>query len=369
MERRVEPASRTAGADTGAGTPGRPVLPWANLPPEVRLIASCESVTCLAHDERFVYAGQPWGVAVDDFKGAPVTRILLGSEVTTMVTTQQQVWVGTTEGLFRLDAGSWAIAREPLGHVTALALDGEQLWIGIRDYDSVMLMNRRTFSLRLFLAEELGFDNRPATRGPPTEFSRFEPDHEYVWAEGSHGLLRYDRAAEAWSAPKNPGNRYPVHLIGILDGQPWADIYLNDELRHRPARVDRRTLRVTPIQLGGNIARNERLINGGFAFLGKDKDRLVFAADWGPYFFDGTLNRNCRMPGTDSGTPGHISDPLPEGMLLPHGTLVRAGKPGQPPGGLYFVTPDSPVKLCLGGCVAGRTARRRARLGLGGSLA
>jgi HEAT repeat protein len=336
LERRLGRASLWA--DTG--TNRTPALAWANVPGEVRLVASCETVTCLARDERFVYAGQPWGVAVYDFQGAPVTRILLGSEVTTMVVTQQQVWVGTTAGLFRLEAGTWAIAREPLGHVTALALDGEQLWIGIRNYDSVMLMNRRTLSLRLFLAEELGFDNRPATRGPPAAFSRFESDHEYVWAEGSHGLLRYDRAAEAWSAPENPGPQDPLHLVGVIDGQVWADVYLNDELRHRPARVDRRTLRITPIQLGGNVSRDQRLINGGFAFLGKDKGRLVFAADWGPYFFDETANQIRRMPETDSGVPGHISDPLPEGMLLPDGTMVRNGLPNQARGGLYFVMPD-----------------------------
>jgi ligand-binding sensor domain-containing protein len=78
----------------------------------------------VARDERFVYAGQPWGVAVYDFKGAPVTRILLGTEVAALVATQQHVWVGTPEGLFRIEAGTWAVAREPLGHVTALALDG-----------------------------------------------------------------------------------------------------------------------------------------------------------------------------------------------------------------------------------------------------
>jgi HEAT repeat protein len=46
------------------------------------------------------------------------------------------------------------------------------------------------------------------------------------------------------------------------------------------------------------------------------------------------------MPGADSGTPGRISDPLPAETLLPDGTVVRAGMPGQPPGGLYFIAPD-----------------------------
>jgi len=286
----------------------------------------------VVRDERFVYAGQPWGLAVYDFQGAPVTRIVLGSEVTTLVATQQHVWVGTTEGLFRIEAGTWTMARESLGHITALALDGTQLWIGTRD--SVLLMNLDSLALRTFSAEDFGCAHAP-------QIGRFAPDRESVWADGNQGLLRYDRVADAWSAPEKPGNRDPVHLIGIIDGQVWADVYLNDELRHRPARVDRRTLRVTPIQLGGNVARDHRLINGGFAYLGKDKGRLVFAADWGPYFFDETANQIRRMPGSESGTPSHISDPLPENMLLPNGTMVRCGLPNQPPGGLYFGMPDS----------------------------
>ena len=194
------------------------------MPPEVRLIASCESVTCMTRDDRFVYAGLPWGVAVYDFNGAPVTRIVLGSAVTAMLPPGSNVWVGTPEGLFRIAAGTWSITHEALGQVTALALDGEQLWIGVRG--GVMVMNLRTLALRTFSAEELGFEN-------PPEFSRFEPDGEFVWADGGHGLLRYDRAADTWSALENPGNRDPVHLIGIIDGQVWADVYLNDELRHR----------------------------------------------------------------------------------------------------------------------------------------
>ena len=331
LERRAEPASRPSGIPTGAGTAGRPVLSWANLPPEVRLIASCESVTCVARDEQFVYAGQPWGVAVYDFKGAPVARILLGSEVTAMVVAQQQVWAGTPEGLLRIEVGTWAIAREQLGHVTALALDGEQLWIGARG--SVMLMNRRTLALRTFSAEELGSKDAP-------QFSRLEPDREYVWADGRSGLLRYDRAADAWSALENPGPRAPLHLIGIIDGEVWADVYLNDELRHRPARVDRRTLRVTPIQLGGNLSRDQRLLNEAIAYLGKDNGQLVFRATWGRYVFDATANQIRRMPEPESGVPAPISAPLPEGMLLPDGTMVRSGMPNQPQGGLYSVMPD-----------------------------
>lgn len=302
---------------------------WANLPSGLRVVASCETVTTVAHDERFVYAGQPWGLAVYDFTGGPVTRLLLGSEVTTLVATQQQVWVGTPEGLFRIATANWAVAHEPLGHVTALASDDDLLWIGSRD--AVMVLNRGTLALRSFSAEEFGLEHLP-------RFNRFEPDREYVWADGSHGLWRYDRAADAWSAPENPGPREPVHFVGLIDGQVWADVYLDDELRHRPARVDRRTLRLTPVQLGGNVPRHQRMLNERPAYLGKDQGRLVFGATWGRYLFDEATQQIRRLPEPESGVPPTISDPVPEGLLLPDGTTVRSGWPKEADGGLYFLT-------------------------------
>ncbi|MCX6873985.1 MAG: HEAT repeat domain-containing protein [Verrucomicrobia bacterium] len=316
LERRV---GSTANTEPG----GTAVPPWANVSREVTLIASCESVTCMARDEQFVYAGQPWGVAVYDFKGMPVTRIVLGRAVTAMVATGQHVWVGTTEGLFRIAAGDWSIAHEALGQVTALALDDEQLWIGVRG--GIMLMDRRTLALRSFAAENPGFEQGP-------EIGRFEPDRECVWADGNHGLLRYDRAADAWSVLENPGTREPVHLIGILDGQVWADVYLNDDLRHRPARVDRQTLRVTPIQLGGNVSRDQRMINERIAYIGKDQGQLVFAASWGRYVFDEATGLIRRMPEPDSGGARAISDPLPEGLLLPDGQSYHATSNAWPDG-------------------------------------
>jgi HEAT repeat protein len=300
LERRTGAAS----AAHGGSSP-----PWANLPRDVRVIASCESVACVARNERYVYAGLPWGVAVYDFNGAPATRILLEKSVTALAAAGDQLWVGTEEGLFCIAAESWSITREALGQVTALALDGEDLWIGVRG--GILLLNLRTLALRSFSAEELGFDNLP-------EFSRFVPDREFVWADGSRGLLRYDRAADAWSTLENPGPRDPVHLIGIIDGQVWADVYLDDDLRHRPARVDRKTLKVTPIQLGGNLSRDQRMLNEAISYLGKDRGQLVFRASWN-YVFDEAAGSLRRMPEADSGLARSISDPLPQGLLLPDG--------------------------------------------------
>jgi len=318
-----------------ADNPGtRKVSPWANLPPAARLVASGESVTCVARNDSHVYAGQPWGVAVYGFNGNPVTRILLGSAVTALVTAGQDVWAGTQDGLFRITAGDWSVSREALGLVTALAVDGGKLWIGV--HGSMMVMDRNTLELRAFSAEELGFDH-------PVEISRFEADGEYVWADADHGLLRYDRAADVWNAVENPGPRDPAHLIGIISGQVWADVYLDDELRHRPARVDRKSLRVTPVQLSGNLNRDQRMINERMSYIGRDHGKPAFGANGRRYIFDEADAHIHRMREDANGNELSISDPLPVGMPLPDGTLVRHEMPDRSPG-LEFVSPDGKAR-------------------------
>lgn len=329
LERRMgtEPRARSGG--------GGMTNSWVNLSPDVRVIASGESVTCVARGDRFVYSGQPWGVAVYDFKGSAVTRVLLGCEVTSMVVTQQQVWAGTPEGLFRIDAGSWSVAREPIGIVTALALDGGELWIGTRE--RVFILDRSGLQLRSFSPEEFG-----AAGAMP--ITRFTMERDGVWADGREGLFHYDRTGGTWNAVENPGSRGKARLIGIIDGEVWADVYLDDTLRHRIARVDRRTLRVSPVQLVGNLTTSQRMINDPLSFIGRDDGRLAFLG-WGQrYVLDATTNVMRRLPETESGVPRGISDPLPEGLLLPDGTLVRAGMPGQPDGGLFFVNAESAWK-------------------------
>ena len=310
---------------------GRPVPPWADLPPDVRVVVSCESVTCMARDEAHIYAGLPWGVAVYDFKGDPVTRILLGIPVTALVAAGDDVWAGTQDGLFRIAAGDWSVKREALGLVTALAVDGGKLWIGVRG--GVMVLDRNMLELRTFSAEELG-------GGQTGEIKSFAPDGEYVWADADQGLLRYDRAADAWNAVENPGPRDPAHLIGIIAGQVWADVYLDDEMRHRPARVDRKSLRVTPVQLSGDLTRDQRMINGSLRCIGSDHGKTVFAVHGQHYVLDETGMHIRLMRGDSSGNAMAISDPLPDGMLLPDGSLARHKLPDDRSTGLEIFPKD-----------------------------
>ena len=286
--------------------------PWVNLPPDTQVIVSCDSVTCVAKSERFLYAGMPWGVAVYDAKGAPVTRILLGNPVTHLVAVEDQLWVGTEAGLFLITAEKWSILHEPVGEVEALGLDGEQLWIGVSEHPdkSLMTLNRRTLAMRTFSAEEIGTERT-------TDFTRFEADDKYVWADNYFGLLRYERATDTWSAVENPGPRDPVHLIGIVDGQVWADVWINDELRHRPARLDRKTLELTPLKMRGNSKdRHDGMINSDLVFLGHHHGQPVFSAKDRSderFVLEKNSNNIRRLQETDNENKAEaISDPLPD---------------------------------------------------------
>ncbi len=330
---------RRAGARTpnppggGPGTNATGVGPspaWANVPETVQIFTSFrEPVACLARDDQFVYAGMSWGLAVYDFKGGPVARLALGSPVQAMVVTQQQVWLGTPAGLFRVETGEasrtkgtpvppWSVARHPVGNVTALALDGESLWIGFPG--EIKTLDRRRLELRSL---SLGGLNLSVPQ--VGVFIQILPDGEYVWTDGGCGLLRYGRAAGTWSAPPNPGlPQYPPRLIGFIEGQPWVDVYLDNELRHRPARVDRKTLKLTPFMLGGNLSRDDRLINERFAYLGTDNGRPVFRAA-GRWFAADEASAQMRyLPEDYMFGKKRITDPLPDGLPLPGWDMARA---------------------------------------------
>ena len=318
------------GANTNLATPA-----WANLPDGVQIFASHDHITTLARDDQFVYAGTRWGLTIYDFRGSPVARLALGAVPQTMVVTQQQVWLGTSGGLFRIQptassqpgASAWTVAFTPAGNITALALDDDLLWVGM--HGQFKTLDRRTLEMRSVSTEEL--------KRPIGTVSRIVLDGDYVWTDGDAGLLRYNRTAGSWSAPSNPGPRDPPRLLAIIDGQVWADVYLDDELRHRPARVDRKTLKLTPLTIGGNLTRDQRLINETFSYAGKHQGQLVFRGGWRWFSVEGTNSQLRALPEDYTNSKQHISDPLPDGLPLPGGgRALISGDAGS----LNYVRPD-----------------------------
>ena len=278
-------------------------LGWANLPDGVSLIASNENVLALTNDDRYVYSGHPWGVAVYDLKGQPVTRIALGEAARALVTLDGFVWAGTPQGLFRIARADWSVAHQWLhddvpakerharnwpglgnywfdNSVYTLAVDGEELWIGL--HRNVQRLNTRTLELRAYSFDELKITSWAG-------FDQFVIDGQYVWINSSHaGVRRYDRVTDEWSAPEHIGPRDPIQLVELIDGRVFGDVYVDDKLRHRLCRIDRKTLEVKVIPLAAK--KEEELINSPLRCFGKKGGQLVFGTEWPGYVFDEAAN-------------------------------------------------------------------------------
>jgi HEAT repeat protein len=378
---------RAATAARPDPTPEPP--PWANLPTGVTALASGENALCVARDDQRLYAGFPWGLAVLDFEGRLVTRVALGEAVRALVATNGVVWAGTPKGMFRIARGTWAVAHQPLeldvpprdrhartssgpaeywfdNGVYALALDRERLWIGL--HRNVQALNVETLELRAYSYEELKVQGWCG-------FERFLVERDHVWANSPHaGLRRYDRATDTWTAVTGPPKAGPVRLIGRVDGILWGSVYLNNELRARPCRIETATAVATPVAIEGNLSESERCINGPFSYAGKLDDRPTFVPDdYRLFAYDAASD---RLRSVREGLPeatSRLTDRPEPGVVLPDGARVsaergnrtryeypredeaEARRPGEPGGGLRFAPSGKPgaVRAAFGDSLPG----------------
>lgn len=295
---------------------------WANLPQGVQLLAANENVLSLCRDEHYLYAGHPWGVAVYDLHGKPVTRVALEDAALHLAVMGDALWVGTPTGLDRVDVKTWAAAhmscdqdldererrdaerKDFYNGVCGLASDGKLLWIGTRR--NVRTYNPATNELRIFSQEELGYDSH-------ADWTRFVFDGDLVWAVGDAGCSRYDRTANRWDIPTFSGD-HAVRLIGLVDGNVWGQVWLNDALRARPALIDRKTLAVTPIMIDAGLSRSELCLNGPWSFYGRCQGKLVFGTGGPAYVFDAESRKLKPIPAGPGGSAIAIDSEIPPGL-------------------------------------------------------
>ena len=289
LRRRIDPGKSDPLAEFG----------WANLPAGMQLVASTENVLALAQDDRHVYSGHPWGVAVHDQTGHPVTRIALGEAARSLVVLNQHVWVGTPKGLFRISPTDWSVAHQWLhddvdvkerhanrspgpadywfdNGVYTLTADRDDLWIGL--HRNVQRLNTRTLELQAYSYDELQIDSWAG-------FDHFVLDDRYVWASSPHeSLRRYDRVTDEWSAPQPVAPREPVRFVGIIGDRVFGNVYVDDQLRNRLCLIDRKSLALQTIPIV--TKKGQELINSRFEFFGKHGDQLVFGTGWPAFVLD-----------------------------------------------------------------------------------
>ena len=292
----------------------------------------------LARDERYVYAGHSWGVGVYGLDGAAVTRVPLGESVAALAVSQGQVWAGTRRGLFRIDCSTWQVAhlwlhgdvpeRDRYSHsfpgreaywfdnqVYTLVPDGEDLWIGL--HRNVQRLNTRTLALRAYSFRELQTESWLGVQ-------YLVPDGPYVWAAGYESVRRYDRASDTWDTVRY-GKR-PVGLIGVIDGLVLGDVYLDDQLRHRPCLIDRQTLKVTPLRIDAAAGESGQLVNSRFSYYGRYQDRIVLGPGGPAYTVDAAAGKIVPLPRVRRGNhaaTGH--DPVR--TVPPRRTAVEQHRP------------------------------------------
>lgn len=312
---------------------------WANLPPGVQLLAANENVLALARDAQYLFAGHPWGVAIYRHDGTPVTRVAIEDAALSLCVMDDALWVGGAMGLHRVDLHNWSVAYMPCDQdvtrpdpdmrdfyngVCAVARDADLLWIGTRR--NIRSYNPATRELRIYSQEDLGL-------GAHADWNRFLFTDDAVWAASNAGLRRFDRHTRRWDAPTPAGDK-PVTLIGLIDGQLWGEVWLNDQLRARPALIDARTLAVTPILIEAPLSPSEQMINGPWTCLGRYQGKVLFSANNGApgYIYDERLKKLKPLPRLPDNDPIAIDSPLPPGL--------RSGKAREDAPGLLAVTDD-----------------------------
>ncbi|HNG92705.1 MAG TPA: hypothetical protein PLB32_07905 [Acidobacteriota bacterium] len=144
--------------------PAKP-LPWHNIPNGIRLFGAHENVYSLCRDQKRVYVGYPWGVAVYNFSGHLITQIALESGAHHMTVIRGALWVGTELGVRRIDLKTFTVtgfrcdqevlrsenqsnSNQKENWVLSLARQGNILWIST--INSIRKYNTSTHELRVY---------------------------------------------------------------------------------------------------------------------------------------------------------------------------------------------------------------------------
>ncbi|MBX7223737.1 MAG: hypothetical protein K1Y36_27735, partial [Blastocatellia bacterium] len=241
---------------------------------DIRAVVSYQNVLCLSHDEKHLYVGHPWGVAVRDWEGNLKKTVVLGQAVTALAAEPEAIWVGSAAGVFRVDKKNFSpslltcdqelteqdkkwpnfdierdfqrfnlkkvyLSENEFNSVKSLAIQDDWLWIGTAR--TLRRFNVKTHEMRIYLPDELGL-------GHSASWNRIWIDGQYVWATGDYASCRYNWQTDRWIPVTGLGGE-EVRLMGIIDGQMWGQFYFDKKAGFRLCLIDRETRSMLPIFL------------------------------------------------------------------------------------------------------------------------
>ncbi len=243
---------------------GRVVLETPGVPEDVRLLSHRDDVRSISPDGRWV--GSSWGLVrygTLENNGLEILQIPVGVRVTTFCETPRGLFVGTRGGLYRLD--------EP---------DGKQPSLVRIDLESVRRTAGTDRERAVHTQQLLWWEDALWVRDGDGLF-RYEPEQQAARYYGrvpgrlfaAHGTLWtgrqvLDRATDEFRLIQAEGKYWS--LIGSTEKEIWADVYVDDQLRHRPALVDPKTLDVHVLPLENAKPGEKLMVNGEFKILSED---------------------------------------------------------------------------------------------------
>ncbi len=277
---------------------------WANAPAGVRVLAGNGDVCALCRDDKYIYAGQPWGVAVYDFDLHPVTRIALGETIEHLAVCGGFLWCGSRNDLFRLDPRSWTAVRVGLGpkdennndnYLNGMAAKEGVLWLSTNA--DLRSLDVGAHTLRVLTP--------PSGRLNSLPYGGVIFEGPFVWVNGNDECVRYDPRSGDWRQPK-ADNKKQVRLLGEADGQLWG------ESDGHVCLIDRVTLQVTPLPFAGGWRGDS-----GFSIFGHSKGRLIFGTNYPSLAYD-PVARQLRLVVDEWGTlNAPLETPFPMGQDRP----------------------------------------------------
>jgi len=260
------------------------------------LLTNRDDVRALSADGQWV--GTSWGL-VRYHTGADgaleVLQIPLGGRVGDILSTPTGLFVSAATGIYRIDNPDSTLPAP-------VRLDPET--------------PRVEDDKRLPRAEPLcwwkGMLWAPGWRIDPVknEMQRFDQVEGPLFVAADRLWSRHGVYSEASGEfTQLPIEIEPSHwrLIGASAHEIWADVYVDDELRHRPALVDPATLaiRVLPI---ANVRTGEKLmVNGEFAIVTEDADHVWLMGDGGTLtVYDRNIGELRLVRQAESNKPVHL---------------------------------------------------------------
>ena len=246
----------------------RVVVKTRGLPESVRLLTHRDDVRSFSADGRWI--GTSWGLARYrplEGDGLEILQIPLGSRVTAFCDTPVGLFVGTGSGLYRVDDADKP--RPNLVKVDLSAVQSRRDTGGRRPVDASQLLWWR----RALWVSNQGW---PIRYEPAEQTARHygqTPGRMFV-AQGTLWVGRHvlDVESDEFVPIESDSQRW--ELIGGTENEIWADVYVDDALRHRPGLVDRNTLEVRPLPFANAKPGKQTLVNGAFELLGEQAGRV-----------------------------------------------------------------------------------------------